>query len=490
MPRRAVGGPTHVGPRGRTPAVTVVGDYELEQQIGAGSSGTVWRAHRRGPVPRVVALKRLRSGSDEVDLARIRREAGVLTELDHPHVVRVLEVIEDGDGLAVAMQFAPGGSLDVMLAERGRLAPGEVVAVAAPIADALASAHRRGIVHGDVKPANVLFTSDGEPLLSDFGVARTLGRLTSDQIAGTAEYLAPELLEGEAPGASSDVYSLGVVCYEALVGRPPYGGALPLAVVRAADLGEHRPLGEAAPGVPPALAEAVERAMARRPDDRFVTAEDLARALRSSLPHEEVRLPGTSAATPAGDGDPARGTSTYGPRPPKKEPAPARNRLRIPVIVVVGLLAALAIFLLRGPLRSDDDCPEVEAPVAGAGAQVVDGDPEGDGCSTYGLFQPQTLSDGREAMVLTIRVDGEQLRIALGRPGDQVVLGDWDCNGTDTPALYQAGAGQVQYFNVWPEVEQQQYRPDVTEPAPAGSEVSRQRGSGEDGDCDRISVAA
>ena len=216
--------------------MTSVGEYEIEHQIGAGASGTVWRAHHRGPVTRVVALKRLRAGGSPAELTRMRREATVLTELDHPHIVRVLEVVHDGDGVALAMQFAPGGSLADLLAERGRLTPGQVVAGAAPVADALASAHRRGVLHGDVKPANVLFTSDGEALLTDFGVARTLGQVTSDHISGTAEYLAPELLEGAQPDLRADVYSLGVLCYEALAGRPPYTGAVPLAVARAAGL--------------------------------------------------------------------------------------------------------------------------------------------------------------------------------------------------------------------------------------------------------------
>jgi hypothetical protein len=179
--------------------VPAVGDYQLEREIGAGAAGTVWRAHRQGPVSQVVALKRLRAGSGSVDLARLRREARVLTELDHPHIVRVLDVVADGDGVALAMQYAPGGSLEDLLAARRRLAPGEVVAVAAPVADALASAHRRGVLHGDVKPANVLFTSDGEPLLTDFGVARTLGWLTSENVGGTPEYLAPEQLAGAPP---------------------------------------------------------------------------------------------------------------------------------------------------------------------------------------------------------------------------------------------------------------------------------------------------
>jgi hypothetical protein len=465
--------------------VTTVGDYELEQQIGAGASGTVWRAHRRGPVPRVVALKRLRAGGPDVDLARLRREATVLTELDHPHVVRVLEVVEDGDGLAVAMQYAPGGSLAGLLAERVRLEPGQVVAVAAPIAEALGSAHRRGVVHGDVKPANVLFTSDGEPLLSDFGVARTLGRLTSDQVTGTAEYLAPELLEGSPPDARSDIYSLGVVCYEALTGRAPFTGAVPLAVVRAADLGEHPSLTERS-DIPARLAEVVERAMARSTEDRFATADELARALVASVPHDDVRLPGTTTAEAGGDGDLARGTSTYGPRPPRKEPPATRIRRRLPVVLVVGLVAAFGIYLVRGPLRSDPSCPDLEPPVAGPGGQVVQGDPEGDGCATYGLYQLETLADGNQAMVLTIRIGGDQQRIALGQPGDQVVLGDWDCDGVDTPGLYRSSTGEVQYFDVWPEVEQQQYQPARTEQLAPGGTATLVRGSGEE--CDAIEV--
>jgi hypothetical protein len=262
--------------------------------------------------------------------------------------------------------------------------------------------------------------------------------------------------------------------------------------MRAADLGEHPSLLDR-PDVPRRLAEVVERAMARRPEDRFASADDLARALNGSVPHEDARLPGPASKGAGGDGDgdagAARGTSTYGPRPPRKEPEPMATRLKVPIVLVVGLGAALAVFLIRGPLRSDPECPDVEPPVADPGGRVVEGDPEGDGCSTFGLYQLQTLADGSQVMVLTIRVDGDQQRIAIGQPGDQVVLGDWDCDGVDTPALYQAAAGQVQYFNVWPEVEQQQYQPDRTEPAAQGGTASLERGRGEGDDCDRVVVA-
>ena len=474
-----------------------VGDYELERQIGAGASGTVWRAHSRGPVARVVAIKRLPIGGGPGELERLRREATLLTELDHPHIVRVLEVVHDGDGIALAMQFAPGGSLDDLLAERARLAPGEVVAVAAPVADALASAHRRGILHGDVKPANILFTSDGEPLLSDFGVARTLGgRRTSDQVSGTAEYVAPELLNGADPDPRADVYSLGVVCYQALAGQPPYTGPVPLAVVRAADAGRHLRL-ESLTHVPEALAAVVERAMDRDPERRFASADDLARALRSTVPAGDVGVPGPAAsAVAAGGGEPAGATRTFGPRPPRPEPEVSRRSRvpgRIPVLAVAGLAAAGLLLLVRGPLASDDrspDCPEDEAsPATGGGDRtgLVEGDPEGDGCPTVGAYQPEAVA-GSELMVLSIRIDGDRQRIAIGEPGDQLVLGDWDCDGADTPGLYRTRGGDVQYFDVWPEVEQQRYQPDRTEPAAPGGTASLAEGTGER--CDRIEVAS
>jgi eukaryotic-like serine/threonine-protein kinase len=474
--------------------MTSVGDYDLEHQIGAGAAGTVWKAHRRGPVARVVALKRLRAGSDAADLARMRREATVLTELDHPHVVRVLEVLHDGDGVAIAMQYAPGGSLADLLAERGRLTAGQVVAVAAPVADALASAHRRGVVHGDVKPANVLFTSDGEPLLGDFGVARTLGLVTSDQITGTAEYLAPELLDGARPDARADVYSLAVVCYQALTGRPPYTGPAPLAVARAADAGVHDRLEEVA-GVPEPLARVVEQAMDRDPARRFAAADEMARALRSTVPAGDVRVPGPASMgrgpAPAHPG--AGLTTTFGPRPPRPEPDASGRRRWVPAaFVAAGLLAAAGIALLRGPLASDDDpadCPGAGAPAQSATAQVVRGDVDGDGCAVAGVYQPQALPSGTTGMVLTIPLDGTEKQIGLGEPGDQVVLGDWNCDGVDTPGLYRRAAGEVQYFDVWPSVEQRSYRPDAVENAATGGEAELERGSGGDGDCDRVRIS-
>src|SRR5438128_1237703 len=146
----------------------VIGQYSLDQVLGSSVDATVWRGRCGRPVERSVAVKQLRSRTP-LDARRVLDEVEALVALDHPHVVRVLEVLEHDEGVVVVMQYAPGGSLAELLSARRRLDAGETVAVAAPLADALASAHRHGIVHGDVKPSNILFTSDGEPLLADFG---------------------------------------------------------------------------------------------------------------------------------------------------------------------------------------------------------------------------------------------------------------------------------------------------------------------------------
>jgi hypothetical protein len=448
-------------------------------------------------VPRVVALKRLRAGSGAFDLARMQREAEVLSDLDHPHIVRVLEVVPDGDGVALAMQFAPGGSLEDLLLERTTLAPGEVVAVAARIADALASAHRRGVFHGDVKPANVLFTSDAEPLLGDFGVARTLGRITSDHIGGTPEYLAPELLDGAQPDPRADVYSLAVVCYRALAGVPPFTGAAPLAVVRAADRGAHRRL-ETVVGVPPALARAVEQAMDRDRSRRFASADGFARALRAAVPSASVALPGVaSTGRPPGAGGPSEGlTRTFGPRPPRREPVePVAPRRWRPVVVVGAILAlggAMVIGVLVTAGGGDGgggaaDCPRAAEPTPSDDRQVVVGDVDGRGCATYGVYQLRALADGTQRMVLTIAIDGDRKNIGLGESGDRLLLGDWNCDRVDTPAIYRATLGTVQYFDVWPSEDSPSYLPSRSEAAPAGAAPSVSAGDGHDV-CDRVVV--
>lgn len=474
-----------------------VGPYRLDALVGRGTTGAVWQATRLGALAHVVAVKRARAagpaGAGEEVADRLRREAAILAELDHPHIVRVVDVLDDGDGVAIVMSLARGGSLHDLLVERGRLTAGQTVAVLSRIADALGSAHRRGVLHGDVKPANILFTSDGEPLLGDFGVAQHLlpglpglaglDGSSRSAVEGTTGYVDPELVATGVPEPRGDVYGLGVVAYLCLTGRLPHAGSDSHAVLAAADAGDHPPLADA-PGVPPALAAVVESALARDPAARPATAEELAQALRAAVPAGEVVLPGTPLAAhedvdvdevereaehAAGDVPPPperRGTRAFGPQPERTPDAPDRGHPVLTLVAVVTLLASAVGGGLWVRDRLDEEqapgdvqvaggerpdavaCPEQEPLAVPPGAEELEGDLRGDGCPV------QVVWDGQ---VMRFRLEeGDQeprsydFRSRDARSPGQLLLGDWDCDGTDTPALYQPSTGIVAYFDTVP----------------------------------------
>ena len=242
--------------------VWAVPGYDVEELLGFGATGEVWRA-REVASGEVVALKRLRPGADPVAVELLRREATLLRRLDTPYVVRLRAVVGD----VLVLDHAPGGSLAALLVRRGALDPGEVVTVAAPLASALAVAHGLGMVHGDVSPANVLFTAEGMPLLADLGVARVPGEDRAG-VDGTAEYLDPVVAAGGEPDAASDVWALAAVCHHLLAGTPPHDGVSAEDVLDAARAGGRAPLGLLAPSVPRALVAAVEAGLASNPAAR------------------------------------------------------------------------------------------------------------------------------------------------------------------------------------------------------------------------------
>ena len=279
---------------GTGPTAPQVAGYRVEELLGSGGCGEVWRA-RDVVGGRLVALKVLRQDGPPAERDRLRREAAVLAGLRSPHVVRLLTVVTSARGLVLVLEFQGGGSLASLLRSRPRLAPGEVVTIAAPLARALAAVHAVGIVHGDISPANILFAVDGRPVLSDLGVSRLAGRAGADAV--TAAYADPAVLEGAPLTPAADLYALGAVCFEALTGQPPLAGDDVEAVLMAA--GRVRPaLADLVPGVPPALAEAVEATLspdvARRPD-----AAGLAAALLASCQALPVRLAGATVPVAA-----------------------------------------------------------------------------------------------------------------------------------------------------------------------------------------------
>jgi hypothetical protein len=272
----------------------VVAGFRVESLVGFGGCGEVWRA-RDVLTGRLVALKRLRHDGPPAERDRLRREAAVLAGLSSPHIVRLLTVVTSAQGLILVLEFQGGGSLASLLRVRPRLAPGEVVTIAAPLAAALAEVHDTGLVHGDLSPANLLFATDGRPVMSDLGVARLAGRAGAEAV--TAAYTDPAVLQGAPLTRSADVYALAAVCFEALVGRPPFAGDTAAGVLAAAAAG--RPsLRELAPDLPGALADAVEAGLSaeveRRPD-----AGTFAAQLLEACPPVPVRLAGATVPVAA-----------------------------------------------------------------------------------------------------------------------------------------------------------------------------------------------
>jgi eukaryotic-like serine/threonine-protein kinase len=268
------------------------GRYQLEEPLGHGGMASVYRA-RDTALGREVALKVLAENltGDEELLKRFLREARLAARLSHPNVVSVYDVGEEEDGRPyIVMELVEGETL----AERGRVSPDEARDLALQAARGLAHAHEAGLVHRDVKPANLLLSGDGTLKIADFGISRAAEttRLTQvGTVLGTAAYLAPEQALGEEVTAAADVYSLGVVLYELLTGRPPFE------FESLADLAEKQramaiaPVRELAPEAPRALEDLVMRCLARNPSYR-PTAEELTRELGPSAPEPPTqRLP-------------------------------------------------------------------------------------------------------------------------------------------------------------------------------------------------------
>jgi tRNA A-37 threonylcarbamoyl transferase component Bud32 len=361
------------------------GRYRLDAQIGAGGMSTVYRAFDQ-TLERQVAIKLMHReiASDSDQLERFRREARAVAQLSHPHIVGVIDAGEDEGRPYIVFEYVEGETLKERIRRMGRLPVDEAIAYAIEIARALGCAHSRQIVHRDVKPQNVLIDSEGSAKVTDFGIARTLDQegLTADgRVLGTTDYVSPEQALGHDVNGQSDIYSLGVVLFEMLVGDVPFHGENQVSVAMKhvredmPDLQSRRP--EASATLASVLDRMTDKDLKRRYPDITALVTDLEEALAI-----EAARSGKSTG---------EATTVLRTLPPSaRRRLPFRVRHPLPVLGVIALMAVLvaiiALLFKEGVDRTQKGtgsgtvkAPEGETVVSVGRASAHDYDPLGDG---------------------------------------------------------------------------------------------------------------
>lgn len=256
-----------------SPGSTIAG-YEVEAVVGSGGIGVLYRA-RQLRLDRLVALKLVEeeTAREPVVRERLRREARTVAALDHPNVVPLYEAGEEDGTVYIATRWVDGTELGSLIRRDGPLEPARAARIAAQIASALDVAHEKGLVHRDVKPSNVIVTSEDHVYLTDFGLTKRAGSASgftgAEALLGTIDYVAPEQIEGDEPDTRGDVYGLGCVLFETLTGAAPFAGESGGMAKMWAHLNAEPPSVRAdRPDVPRALDDVIQRALAKRPEGR------------------------------------------------------------------------------------------------------------------------------------------------------------------------------------------------------------------------------
>ena len=284
------------------PSELISGRYRLEEPIGRGGMATIFRAVDEHMMDRPVAVKVLREvySSDPKFVTRFQREARAASALQHPNIVQVYDYGQSGDSYYIVMEYIDGMDLRRYLKRRGVLPIEHGVQIARDVALGLGAAHRRGIVHRDVKPQNIMLNEDGLVKLTDFGIASMYKdadaeRLTTTGMTlGTVQYYAPEQAQGEIVRPSADIYALGIVMYEILTGQTPFDGDTPVAVAMKHIQEIPEPPSALNPRIPPSLERIILRCLEKDPQARFRDGDTLAAALDNFL-RTPARRPGVAS---------------------------------------------------------------------------------------------------------------------------------------------------------------------------------------------------
>jgi serine/threonine protein kinase len=374
----------------RDVAALRIGRYRMVREVGCGAMGVVYEAEHI-ELGRRVALKLLQPAlrGNATAKARFAREGRVAAKLHHSHAIEVLDAGLSEEGPFLVMEYVDGPTFATYLRELGAISTEHVVELVLPILSALAHAHALGVVHRDVKPANVLLARDrlGDlfPKIGDFGLGKSKDEsgdwsLTKDGVVGSLPYMAPEQVrEAKAVDGRADQYALAVLIYEAVAGRLPFEGTSGFALMEAICAGNALPLMSVAPGVPPAFAEVVHRAMKLRVEDRYSSLADFGRDLvrfsAGRLWSAWAREFPDPTTAPLGQTiDDAKSSVTdvgaaLGPRPASKRTL--RGLVSPAVYVALGAFCATAVFYLLQPKAPPSTRADGEAPIATFAASPI-----------------------------------------------------------------------------------------------------------------------
>src|SRR3954452_2958751 len=300
---------------GTTPKV-LAGRYRVIDRLGSGGMATVYLAEDER-LGRKVAVKRLHTDSPEDAAQRFEREAKVGASLSHPNLVTVFDTVADDEGVLIVMEYVEGENLAELMS-RERVPAEQAVSILRQVAGALDHAHQAGVVHRDVKPANILISPDGKAKVVDLGIATASERTQITQagtVLGTPSYMAPEQLEGGNITKAVDIYALGAVAYELLCGKKARTGRTPVEIAHQISSGPTPDIRGEWSDAPPAAADVLQKAMSRDPRDSQATAGQLARGLDDAFKTTE----------------PGRGASTTVPFQADTRAAPTQDHRPVPV---------------------------------------------------------------------------------------------------------------------------------------------------------------
>ncbi|NLC77417.1 MAG: Stk1 family PASTA domain-containing Ser/Thr kinase [Clostridia bacterium] len=286
----------------------VIGNrYEIMEKLGGGGMAIVYKAKDR-LLSRAVTVKILReqfAGDREV-VRRFQQEAQAVARLSHPNIVSIYDVGQEQDLYYLVMEYIEGKTLKEIIQEKGRLEPQEAVEYALQLCDALQHAHESNIIHRDIKPQNILITGRGQAKVTDFGIAKAVTNATmtysGSSIIGTVQYISPEQAKGDMATVHTDIYSAGIVLYEMLTGRLPFEGDTAIGIAIKHIQAECPLPSTLVPDFPPELELVITKAMAKRPQERFASANDMKRALEQAM--DRLTLPlGQTQVLPRVTGD-------------------------------------------------------------------------------------------------------------------------------------------------------------------------------------------